>query len=423
MTGHGGSSPRSWGTRARWRSGDCQRRFIPTLVGNATGIAARTNISPVHPHACGERGFFRFRSASGHGSSPRSWGTQRSRERGEVRARFIPTLVGNADSTRLCSSAAAVHPHACGERATCVPRKLILIGSSPRSWGTLRQPVPNWRFRRFIPTLVGNAARAAATCRAQPVHPHARGERLCCGWKKDSRGGSSPRSWGTRGCSAKGPCYARFIPTLVGNARAGVQRQHDHAVHPHARGERPLAYNPRAPLIGSSPRSWGTLVDEAGRRCNGRFIPTLVGNAATSALVTAISAVHPHARGERRASRIFRMTTVGSSPRSWGTHHRPVQFERRDRFIPTLVGNAARRRATHRKLQVHPHARGERGKPVYHEFRDNGSSPRSWGTLREVQELVLQRRFIPTLVGNAPARPARGSRWSVHPHARGERRN
>ena len=72
-------------------------------------------------------------------------------------------------------------------------------------------------------------------------------------------------------------------------------------------------------MVGSSPRMWGTVVNEMRRIRMGRFIPTHVGNGYLSATLSVKKPVHPHACGER--TRFIRKDTAmnGSSPRMWGT--------------------------------------------------------------------------------------------------------
>ncbi len=92
--------------------------------------------------------------------------------------------------------------------------------------------------------------------------------------------------------------------------------------------------------------------------------------------------VHLHARGERMAGIGAAAALVGSSPRSWGT---PGGLRRGGaglRFIPTLVGNAWRASVPPLRWSVHPHARGERVIHIGLRNSGVGSSPRSWGTHR-----------------------------------------
>ena len=131
-------------------------RFIPTHVGNGAHPVNDLIKTPVHPHACGERSEWLITCEPTHGSSPRMWGTDLCLCGLLLLRRFIPTHVGNG---RLCSAAdtsIAVHPHACGERATATKIARQSRGSSPRMWGTgpvCHVPTGD---PRFIPTHVGN---------------------------------------------------------------------------------------------------------------------------------------------------------------------------------------------------------------------------------------------------------------------------
>ena len=172
-----GSSPRPWGTRDVIVIDECQRRFIPTPVGNAIlGWSGWTGCA-VHPHARGERQRVQLAKPCFHGSSPRPWGTLVARSGPGSPGRFIPTPVGNARARRWRHRRAAVHPHARGERD--------------------RGAAPGGRAVRFIPTPVGNAARRWTWCRPRTVHPHARGERRRSTTGPRAVSGSSPRPWGT----------------------------------------------------------------------------------------------------------------------------------------------------------------------------------------------------------------------------------
>ena len=173
------------------------------------------------------------------------------------------------------------------------------------------------------------------------------------------------------------------------------------SVHPHARGERRASSRGFLSGGGSSPRPWGT---------RSRRPPA-----------APLAPVHPHARGERLATNIWATGGTGSSPRPWGTRQPRRADRRRHRFIPTPVGNASGCPATAARPSVHPHARGERKTKLAEARQTTGSSPRPWGTQRRRRPPQGKARFIPTPVGNAL--PDIGSQviYSVHPHARGER--
>ena len=112
---------------------------------------------------------------------------------------------------------------------------------------------------------------------------------------------------------------------------------------------------------------------------------------------------------------------VGSSPRTRGT---VTKFQCRldvARFIPTHAGNGGRSPTSGRRPSVHPHARGERRQHQGRVVRDRGSSPRTRGTGGDSRPHFVEPRFIPTHAGNGRLPAWFTGRLTVHPHARGER--
>jgi len=71
-----------------------------------------------------------------------------------------------------------------------------------------------------------------------------------------------------------------------------------------------------------------------------RFIPTYMGNATTNGIVSLWPSVHPHVHGERYVCRWLDDFNNGSSPRTWGTLTVLRTKNDRTRFIPTYMGNA-----------------------------------------------------------------------------------
>ena len=256
-------------------------------------------------------------------------------------------------------------------------------GSSPRPWGT-RMTEPRTPTRtRFIPTPVGNTSGSTSTRSTSSVHPHARGEHAMRKHAQPSRGGSSPRPWGTRLLQQLGIVVDRFIPTPVGNTQPAWPRSPRRSVHPHARGEHEAGWRQLGEAVGSSPRPWGTQGCAGCRSGCGRFIPTPVGNTRKRESTKASRSVHPHARGEHGGGGTCPVTASGSSPRPWGTQRLDRHVDARVRFIPTPVGNTPPADRPRPGTPVHPHARGEHAKLGGMSAAMFGSSPRPWGTLLE----------------------------------------
>ena len=235
----GGSSPRPWGTPHVRRACADPSRFIPTPVGNTFVRWHPAGKFPVHPHARGEHMPATWPASDMAGSSPRPWGTLGARRDAVPGRRFIPTPVGNTTAQGQRAGRGTVHPHARGEHDDKVQNAPSYSGSSPRPWGTPardgRRPVR----ARFIPTPVGNTSGDRRRAGPRAVHPHARGEHDDVVLAYVPRGGSSPRPWGTRQARPPVPTRCRFIPTPVGNTLWRWTRVAGRPVHPHARGEHP----------------------------------------------------------------------------------------------------------------------------------------------------------------------------------------
>jgi len=234
--------------------------------------------------------------------------------------------------------------------------------------------------------------------------------------------GSSPRTWGTRVEDEGLKRRHRFIPTYMGNAYGVNLPSLLETVHPHVHGERSVPERIVEHLDGSSPRTWGTQERDPVFVDSVRFIPTYMGNAAASMGVRALVTVHPHVHGERSGAPPTSRLHPGSSPRTWGTLVMLFPLNLISRFIPTYMGNADPEPAPPTPSPVHPHVHGERCINPCKILDIYGSSPRTWGTHPEPGADEARARFIPTYMGNAVHRTGCPRLSPVHPHVHGERK-
>ena len=156
--------------------------------------------------------------------------------------------------------------------------------------------------------------------------------------------------------------FSRLDPHMtfsVGNTRYNRRFTYRWPVHPHSRGEHSLYARIGRRPSGSSPLAWGTLWRHREVIAQVRFIPTRVGNTATSFSLIIRFRVHPHSRGEHQLRRLRIQRQGGSSPLAWGTLERFSTDRHKPRFIPTRVGNTRRDRLKYLRAAVHPHSRGE----------------------------------------------------------------
>ena len=214
-----------------------------------------------------------------------------------------------------------------------------VVGSSPRTRGTLQRPPRVAHLRRFIPAHAGNTPVALAEKRTSTVHPRARGEHCQLAFGSTYTPGSSPRTRGTLRRPAGGRAEERFIPAHAGNTRSGRFAGRATAVHPRARGEHGSRRRRRRRTPGSSPRTRGTPCRPAWPQPLMRFIPAHAGNTAAAPPRPAHCAVHPRARGEHAGGNHGRAHAIGSSPRTRGTLAKLAAREEIERFIPAHAGN------------------------------------------------------------------------------------
>ena len=395
-----GSSPHAWGMQGHETPVRPIGRFIPTCVGNTRPPLPQAFCWPVHPHMRGEYYYDFGTVEDGYGSSPHAWGIH-PRRAGTYRwRRFIPTCVGNTPVNKGGTGATTVHPHMRGEYEWQGYLDEGLAGSSPHAWGILHAVLPLVEDTRFIPTCVGNTHGACWMTMAETVHPHMRGEYHGDRGRRHGRAGSSPHAWGIRPLFLKIIFPMRFIPTCVGNTGQPNRLQAQCPVHPHMRGEYESHARAGRHLLGSSPHAWGILPRHVVHPKAGRFIPTCVGNTWASSTQQMSTPVHPHMRGEYPCEFHHHGRASGSSPHAWGIREPRRPRSCRVRFIPTCVGNTMGNDCWMRAVSVHPHMRGEYVCQMTCNPAEPGSSPHAWGIHTAAANDQEVPRFIPTCVGN-----------------------
>ena len=236
---------------------------------------------------------------------------------------------------------------------------------------------------------MGNSLHKLLKTTTLPVHPHACGELITQALKDNNITGSSPRLWGTPDSNVSDVWWLRFIPTPVGNSSSGLSFSFPYSVHPHACGELIINCQISVGVSGSSPRLWGTQYHGDLRVLTIRFIPTPVGNSIPWGSASPNHPVHPHACGELLSALFTLRFNNGSSPRLWGTLSDLNFFPDIFRFIPTPVGNSFEERFEGGGWPVHPHACGELKHAGVIVIPRVGSSPRLWGTLVLFRRICL----------------------------------
>ena len=189
---------------------------------------------------------------------------------------------------------------------------------------------------------------------------------------------------------------------------------------PHARGDVPPRFAPRAATSAFSPRPWGCSAPPAADRIPRRLLPTPVGMFRGPRPALARAHPSPHARGDVPAQKGRADEAKAFSPRPWGCSVRAVQSASGKKLLPTPVGMFRRKKVLDEVLSPSPHARGDvptRGCAVGVRVV---FSPRPWGCSERlgVEDAVVG--LLPTPVGMFRIDSPDGSDPRTSPHARGD---
>ncbi len=165
-----------------------------------------------------------------------------------------------------------------GEYAAQRRRRCSNGGSSPHAWRIFPENFFLQVLCRFIPTCVEN---------------------MLPGWTSfSSPSGSSPHAWRISLRGRGNTASSRFIPTCVENMQVKIASLKPYSVHPHMRGEYPIAPAYIGMFLGSSPHAWRISAPSRQSRRGRRFIPTCVENIPATTGRRSRGPVHPHMRGE-----------------------------------------------------------------------------------------------------------------------------
>ncbi len=175
-------------------------------------------------------------------------------------------------------------------------------------------------------------------------------------------------------------------------------------------------------ILGLSPLARGTPHLQVGNAVNSRFIPAGAGNTLCNVGRQLASAVYPRWRGEHKNYADQQINQNGLSPLARGTRRAVTRARQRIRFIPAGAGNTSRTSAAGARRPVYPRWRGEHGKYVVADDKNNGLSPLARGTRAGHLNQFFCRRFIPAGAGNTLLFRVFMTRYTVYPRWRGEHR-
>ncbi len=115
------------------------------------------------------------------------------------------------------------HPHAYGDKKSKCLTRGSAKGSSPRVWGQAVANILHPKEVGIIPTRMGTRCRRRRIFYVGEDHPHAYGDKCLAYYLVPCQGGSSPRVWGQALRFALNFADTRIIPTRMGTRRQSTR--------------------------------------------------------------------------------------------------------------------------------------------------------------------------------------------------------
>ena len=347
-------------------------------------------------------------AASGRsGLSPRSRGSPAHELLEALKRGSIPALAGKPSDQAHANRESSVYPRARGEACVTPSGPSVTAGLSPRSRGSPIEYVTTTSLGGSIPALAGKPQPPEPRHRPGTVYPRARGEARGHRDAASACLGLSPRSRGSLSWPGLGARVRGSIPALAGKPSDLEDGHGEPQVYPRARGEADTKVAIWVVRMGLSPRSRGSRGMGTSIRTSRGSIPALAGKPHRDGTPPVGRWVYPRARGEAHSRDGIDYRSEGLSPRSRGSLCRNIRYRTPTRSIPALAGKPMALHVRYELSQVYPRARGEALTLKDAGGGSWGLSPRSRGSPWGNVVAWMSRRSIPALAG----KPATRSRY------------
>ena len=233
------------------------------------------------------------------------------------------------------------------------------------------------------------------------------------------RRGLSPRVWGSPGASSRVRHSLRSIPTCVGQPPIQGVSHRLEEVYPHVCGAAAGNIRMAISTLGLSPRVWGSLLRGLTPGIPDGSIPTCVGQPRKMSPRPSKQAVYPHVCGAATFPHCPMTNAPGLSPRVWGSQRQEHEDDKQQGSIPTCVGQPTIISVIRNTAAVYPHVCG--AAPYRHEppAFHRGLSPRVWGSQTICKPGPAYQGSIPTCVGQPRTVTLRQIVPWVYPHVCG----
>ena len=336
--GRSGPSPLTRGSHAAEVLAVARRRSIPAHAGQPTVMGLLMVFAPVHPRSRGAASRPRRSPTRRRGPSPLTRGSHRQVLLTHAVLRSIPAHAGQPIPPEKLSARGRVHPRSRGAAAAVKTTSASTSGPSPLTRGSRGDFGGSTEDRGSIPAHAGQPAPRASGRPGEAVHPRSRGAADDSARVGFPIVGPSPL---TRGSplqdSQHGDCV-RSIPAHAGQPSPPPPSAARARVHPRSRGAAGSAVTLATGETGPSPLTRGSLVWAGPARKLRGSIPAHAGQPGSESGATSSEGVHPRSRGAAEAKAASGMAAMGPSPLTRGSHRHHEEVAHGDGSIPAHAG-------------------------------------------------------------------------------------
>ncbi len=150
-------------------------------------------------------------------SSPYTWGVPSHFLVTVFISGIIPIYMGSTSYFGATFKRAGNHPHIHGEYQKQVGRRQIILESSPYTWGVQEDKIEVAEDSRIIPIYMGSTFECQSTFLIIKNHPHIHGEYSCKYQIAYRPQESSPYTWGVPYIKDEGRLLNGIIPIYMGS--------------------------------------------------------------------------------------------------------------------------------------------------------------------------------------------------------------
>ena len=318
-----GSPPRVRGKAPAQLHEKLKGGITPACAGKSAAKQTSTVRCGDHPRVCGEKTSCLCRRLWRAGSPPRVLGKVLQLICTIDDLGITPACAGKSCSPFRPRGLSWDHPRVCGEKFVGFSNTSSCAGSPPRVRGKGESPEKGENGLRITPACAGKSAVSHAFFQQRQDHPRVCGEKLLHPPRFRPTWGSPPRVRGKANAFVDQLDQLGITPACAGKSRALFYGRTGNRDHPRVCGEKQMLSFSFASMLGSPPRVRGKVCRYRQHGLDVRITPACAGKRAAASGATARAKDHPRVCGEKLANLAANKPMKGSPPRVRGKENIP----------------------------------------------------------------------------------------------------